>query len=659
MSPYVWIYTKSLTFWLRYPIYKNKWIEKIILKYSPSNEEISQLRSYSASNRVLLTWHILLILYALSFFFFTCSLTMILLLYNDYINPENNIGYNSDETGSINLWCLHTNCTNFSADVDVNSSLSQRANLARDFLKLPFFSLCYPNIRSIALPLVDLDTDGYLLMLYTSLGMFSFCVNCQVAQVLNPTGDESMLFAVMPDLTLKIVHDKLRKIYVGMLVSSYIYKRNYIKDKLIRTSHGQPKTAISGDDAAMITNSKFNYLSQLDIIKHQSLCAKSNYQADFDHLMKAHYHCGDTKYVDLFVMDCVPLIRTKWWHERLNYTYKINILIGSPISTCMVFLCMYFVKLQIDVKNQVYSEIGRSMEKNNCKIWTRNRADDGTIGIDLVDLANYKISYNSGNIIQHIFNSVVNLTLIMGPCMLSSYICQTELLSLIHEIQSQLAVILELVNIQLWPDDRIDHVLMNSRCIGDHCPREAIKIVGIDKNLSISKLNFQRELLRLENTNLKLIHSIGTVLSSGNYSKAKRLAPSIFNRDLAIEMLAGDKNDKTILIDLLGKLYVKVKFYLNSRDHYGQSFTLLILYATLSCYIESFLFLAILRKSKDKYVLNILMVLSTYFFASSLLLIIRLNYHVSLKSVLRREDLIVQKLSKLTPIGTCRIKSWL
>lgn len=675
----VYLYKLILSGLFHYPIYKDSQIEKIIRKFGPSGSDLKELQSFSHTRWKL--WHIIVLIMAIVFFLFHVYTSMFLFLSFDYINPENNLEFTGN--GEVKFWCLHTNCSRLFKNSDKNNNDNDNDNdsykfnetlnvesndLANDFLYLPYYAICRPIMRRFAFPAADFGLNGYFYIQIIGLGMFDFCVIGQIAQFLDPSGDETILFVYAPELMLKMIRESMRKSYIDLLTSMFIFKSNRIRNLIERRLTRLNKANITHDSRFIALNEKI-----VD-------------PYDYDKLIKAHYQHGKTTHIEEFIEDCLPLIRTDWWRQRILFSYKIfmSIILPYNVISGTIAGSNVFTK-GIKLREPIFERIGATLSEQNCFLWTNQQKSYDNINEgdkQIIDMSKFKTPFGWLPYIQQYYASITN-QLILNSTLLGAWISQTELLTLIREIHSQLYILIELASIyiNLVECDDIDSVkfddTFNSRALSqlpkksinyanlsdkhdddivqtidyeiEFHTHEFIKLIEDEKRtIQINCINHpneealfddpktfrlsnMRELLRLQHVNKRWISPTGNALNDRiEPTKAKKLNNLIFNQRFALEIYLTNPNNLNTFIELSEKLYIKMKFYINVRKNYSKSMAAMLFYFSLCSYINLYWTLLLLyNRIQDKTLLEGLIILCFLYVVMCLFVVASLNNHVS------------------------------
>lgn len=658
----VYLYKLILFSWFHYPVYKKTQIDNIRQKYAPSEKDLHELEFFAQSRWTF--WHILVMVIAAAFSLFHCSTSMYLFSANDFVNPANNLEVL--DSGEVKFWCLETNCIRIFSSLNESSKLNELDKLASDFFELPFFGLCRPTVRQFAFPATDLGLNGYLFIQAIGLGMFNYCILAQLAQFFSPSGDDTVLFVYAPGLMLKMIRESMRKFYIDLLTSMFIYKANRIRSSLERRLTRLNEANISHDSRFMPFNEKIRD------------------PEDYEKLIKAHYQHGKTSHVEEFLDDCLPLIRTEWWRQRILFSYRKfvtfvipNGLVGGTIAGLKV------ISSGIKLREELYKEAAKSMSQQNCHVWLTN--DQAKDSRQYIDFNTYKISFGWFPYFQQIYASISN-QLVLSSTSLGALISQIELISLIGEIQSQMCVLIELANIYINQfeckdteqnsyDDVVNIQLASPSHKENYCKfgleniicsdsdeddqhrpvdvqlnnhnSEFIKLIEAEKQSTFGrlksenchtsgrnktfKLNHVRELLKKQSANKRWIRPTKSYLNDRlEPYRAKGLNNQIFNQRFALEIYLSDPDNLNTFIELSEKLYIKMKFYLQAREHYSKSLTSMLFYFSLGSYLNAYFTLLYLHRLPDKKLLEQFIMICFAYFAITLLATSNLNHYVSI-----------------------------
>lgn len=614
--------------WYRYPCYSINEIQGLIRKHSPSEDDKEQLLFFSHARWT--KWHHLSILIAIIFWIFQTSIAVYLIFSNDYLHAEKNLKYLPDEV--VKFKCLYTNCTRF-----FNQNETTTQNLAEDLLRLPFFKICHPIMRKFTYPFVDFGFDSYIYVQILGYAMFVYGIVGQVAQALDPVGDVTILFAVAPELALKMFLNLMRSYYVELLASMFKFNNKRVRYKIERRL------------------SRLNEQDCYNCVKLQSLLQFDKHwenKTEFEDLIKAKYEdksyfngTDDDPYVDQFIHDCLPLIRTKWWRERILYTYKIIVayifpyLLINTLGSALFYLYDRRIK-----QNEVYSQITRKIHESNCAIWTIN-SKGRKIQIDsevwTVISPNYIIT------IQHIHLSITAISVVL-TCFVGAYINHSELLSLIREISSQMAIIIELTNIEMRNirSTQIDSAKSMADIVSSKSHGEELNLFpNLEGSSSSSLLNRRkkrllssqkmkqfklcmlRNLLKLAHSNKRYVATIGDLCftSTGSYTDN-----IIYNQRIAYEIRCQYDDHFNTICKILEKIYIKIRLLLDIRHHYGRSMSVQLFYLSFTAYAYTFSSLIFLRQVPNTYIRIGLVLTNFLYFAICLFASQSINLFVSI-----------------------------
>lgn len=660
--------THTISFvWSRFPCYKDEVIERLIQKHSPSPRDIERLKFFSYSKWQV--WHISFIIIGTIFTIFHCSTAYYLLVTIDYSRPENNI--ETLTNGLSKFRCVYTNCSRLFLEQNDSHLAPEilKQKLARDMSRLPFFSLCHRKLRELTYPFLDMGSNGFTMVFFSGIAMACFCIVGQIAQLVSPAGDQTLLFVETPELATKMARSAMRKCYVDVLASLFVYRTNDVACRVERRLSRSNRTGAN-------TSSKSKFVSLSDKLE-----LKSEYKS----MIEANYHVDTAERVDTFIDDCIPLIKTEWWRQRILLTYKLNFLgLLYPVAIMFIGVSWAFYEF-VGWTNSWYDEVADSVEQQGCSIWAQNnhcRKDQCAASMiediyakrrSSIDFHNFKLYFSVFILIQHYYSISVYL-LVLNPKNLIAYISTSELLTLIQEIQSQISVIIELASFVLNEKKLIEvykrRNLVNSasdaienfyltKLIGknytnfidhDHHARFGLlrgisklrskqtKLVEMDKRF---RLIYLRQLLQMEHEHEGLIRPTGnTLVRCDTHIAATITNEQIIHQRIAHEIFTYDRDQDQLatVIDLLEKLYIKVKYFVEIRADYGRTITVQLYYVTVAAYIAAYTMLLLMRHIPDQHLLRGLVLSAFCYFVVCLFGTASLNHYVSvpLKNILNK-----------------------
>lgn len=619
--------------WTRYPCFDVKLINYWIRKHSPSEKEIQKLKYFSSEKFNF--WHIYFISGKSIWYILQTSITCYMLTIVDYREPQRNI--ETLGNGLSKFMCIYTNCSQLVLNYESANKTTKtttKENFARDMTNLPVFSLCNPNLRKVVYPFVDLGSNGLILILCISLAMFCFCIVSQFAQSRKSIGDVTVLFIEAPEISMKILRSSMKKCYVDMISSLFSFRLNDISWRAERES----SLAVNAQRQFQATNSK-------DKSKLLSLGHKLELKSEYKNMIEADYNVVGCKHLEQFIDDCIPLIRTDWWRQRMIWSHKLNfylVLVPSLIITLSVILTIY---LFVEFNNDWYERVTSGIKQQACSIWTQNI--DGILVEDkhktFIDLHKFDLSC-SPIMLTHVIYAYSVMIFVLNSKNAIAYLSSSELLTMIREINSQIDVIIDYSYFVL--DKRIlSNTLkgfksdqFNGMSESSYGTLRSTRLIVANSNYMPNKLGekfkmvFLRNLLRSAHEDdwvtRPLIHNL---IKTDKPYKARGINEKIVIQKLAYEIYNHNENKDQIgtLIELIEKLYIKIKFYLEIRNVYSESMTVLLFYMTISSYISIYTLLLLMRHTSDKRLIQCFVLFSFSYLAVCLIGTASLNYYVS------------------------------
>lgn len=652
------LFKDLLFFSARYPCYRDDFVETTINKLKPSEKDQANLRSVSAS-RWKKTHIFFTILHTFCTIYFVYQSIEILLNYN-YINRDANFEHVGDDI--LKFKCIYTNCTQFSQDY----------NLKYDYLIIPYMTICYPNLRFLMQPMVDLGLDGLVLYAVFGTGIFIYRLLTTGYQLFDPVGDEPIMFIVSPEIIIKMLKFRMFHLYSSM-ISSLVNYRKTLKSRLLNRPN------LSDEEQ---TKLRFLLRNDFDLIK----LANTIKVDDECSLIERNKQLND------YLQDCLPICRSNWWRNLQIKTCQVYIgmLPGQFIAFCLATFIA--VKLWLRERQYWVRQAGLYMDSNQCAIWTRSAQN--SCNFDIIDLKNIELDF--GFIGAFLFLGLsysidFNLCTLSLGCMMNQF----ELINCLHEIDSQMSVITELIrieivtrhkgqikgnqlpsiNVQSSPNDQpttisnstrsiINHQLsssstsstsaaslmvkrekfrraklnsrrnnyiLNKQINSDQMNQEIIPNINnnhtLPRSLDRYMLNELSELYKINNKMPYIGPMANRISDCTTPTLSFNLNNSIFKQRLASNIYH-EYGMKTI-IDLSEKLYIKFRIFNEQRAHCAKSIKYQILYSSIASYFTSAALVLILKHLPNANLIYLYAITCYMYLCSAVVLMARFNSHVS------------------------------
>lgn len=551
---------KNLCFYLiRYPCYKSTKINKAIKDYNLSKDEADELLKVSDKGRLGHMLYVasiicLIILYGGHGFY-------VLLIELDHERPENNLILVGDNLVKFN--CMITNCTRLS-----NNSAS---TLADDFLMVSQLSICHPMLMHFTLPTIDMGKNGQFLYSLTGLGLLNYCFIPILVQMFWPIGDETMIFAAAPEYSRRHYSSKIKTILVGVMLSLVNFRKDLIK------------LNIESKSLKIYEQDKLAKLSQeFDDRRELKLLLMAKYR---DQNIKY-----DFKELDNYVNDCMPIIRSNWWHRHIK-TYCMVTMMVVPFNFVVLLISNFSVLyLWILQQEQLMNEYGTFVKWSGCAVWLDDGSYNTQTGSELkiVHLDQVDLFISVLGTLQFI---LVGLTpfaiLIISICSFMN--SMIDLLSWTSELSLEMDLSIELLRLKMLLD------------------RDGSGSVQETKPIKFELHRIQALIIEL-NHDLPFFWFISNDLNKGSLYKptsSSILNNKIYHQRLAIDWLSEQlktNNGNTSVIEMLEKTYIKFRLLYGTKDNYAHSITCLIIYNNIISYICGFTVL-ILTKDIENFLL--------------------------------------------------------
>lgn len=491
------------------------------------------------------------------FAFRSISLTVLTVMLIDHLNPENDIVTISRDSPvvseSYQFVCIVTNCTRLSPPIS-DQKTSTPLTLGEDILKLPLLKWCYPKLSSIFNPLFrDIGSHGLMLSTVFSWSFLYLQLFTPISNYLKPENNQSIVFVTCPNL--------LRKIYVIDRVAIMI-------DNLKSSLNNYKRVSL------MRENRFKDFITDWDDHSHLN-----NYQVHMGASNENEYTLKTTLNLKVYQL---PNSRSEWWRERLALLFVIAHLRSLLIEVILVIVGHLILTNIVNNVNKDWDRIDREMRKQNCFLWHQDDQErNSPLKIELFgEISSYSI--HNFELLTVLSNCIAaNLIFCYAECIFYEIFCQ------IAELRQLLILTIEAAEMRSHfrsiCNDSSNNINYNTK--RNHDSQSVISEIQrkfcnrFQRNCNFSSiflLNFGQPKAKLE----------GGITLTGD------LGERVDDQMLMIELIANRQFDLNFQIQLMEKLYIDSRLFLEQFEQYSKGLTRLIHLVYISNY--SVVILAIL-----------------------------------------------------------------
>lgn len=218
--------------------------------------------------------------------------------------------------------CLMTNCTTF----------RQNSDIFLDITFLPVFTLCMPYLKDLYSPIISLQSHGFMILaMWTSLVlMIGFLLS--VYLYYGPITNDLYIFMLAPEWCRLKFRTKIKSIIKEIQLSQIHFRRSIFLNK-----SGAQSQVIKFYDSPIVA----------------ACCQDNVLQA------KETLH-----------FDCLPIIRSKQWKDRLLARYFKRVLISVFVYVFLSLLGILVADYKLHYLNSQLPLIEESTKRKSCSIWT-------------------------------------------------------------------------------------------------------------------------------------------------------------------------------------------------------------------------------------------------------------------------------------------------
>jgi len=372
----------------------------------PSNppEEVAEFKAMTDAKVPLV---LLLSLSYTIFFLKSLLVPIITLSFFNHRNPEESLELL--DNGLYKFACILTNCTR----------LSQSENLAEDLSRLPMLGICKPRMNKYYPPAINLGGFGLLIFSVGGSAMFMMGGLLPLREILRPTENDALMFIAAPVITIKSFRERVERILTDLSVSYVNYRASIAGQRI----EDQGKKSVESSKFFSLRQPLFNDPKFSSTIRD------------------IHFGFRTASEHDKYVSDCLPLIRSHWWHSHISRVFCITfafILLGEAMIGTFI---VGFENDQLSAKGEQLESYWKVMLETNCAMWVLGTSDTR------LDLKRIEFRWTIHAICELAFFYAMPL-ISVGALLACYYVISCELNFWSAELHTKIHLAVEYVRIQ-------------------------------------------------------------------------------------------------------------------------------------------------------------------------------------------------------------------
>ena len=478
--------------------------------------------------------------------------------------------------------CLVTDCQRLSDHDDDGLSFSE------SLFKLPIFNLCLPDPR-LSLFFCIYTSNIPVGLFFILIGiLFSLCIYAifPLQQAINLAGNESLMFAVAPNLTTSSLCGQLNKTRSKIRDSLANYRKSF-EQRLPRKFYCElirldSRTTWSRHLVATDKDSRCFEGHKRDLSQDMLNDDEDNDQDD-----------KDDQDDDNFIDDCLPAIRTRWWHKQVTFLILFMFLLSLGSEIICGSLMVGYEFFEAIASHQRRLEITNYAERHNCSF----RFQSNNQPASLVR------GYHVWNLFSSIEHSILAACLVVGLAiaLTLTYVIITELMLWVRELSRYMSFAVDLVatgnsfNHQFKLIESQQQTATETSCPAAPKRHRSGRFPMYRlRGLFIEDTKFKFLLMRTQPFRYKS-ESIQHTCRTGGTLFDVRLA----HRELILELIKDldERQCNKMIAEMVTKLYMNFRAFIQLTCCYSPNMSTIVITTNLLIYIQIG-FLILLAKSE-------------------------------------------------------------
>lgn len=568
---FVWRLFKRIMFHnLRYPCYKQEFIQQHLLKLTVSRDELNEYLSVSDKRApYLLILSLLYAIYAIR----GIVLAGYTITIHDQGNAEANIMWFEDMNRRQNLAhyaCFVTNCSRLSAR-------PTSSTLASDFSLLPITPLCHPILAVYYEPIIWLGSSGIPILTITAYCLFILGSAFIMQNYFYPKTSQLIMYIVAPNVGKRLLYNR----FIGYL--------------------DEVNTSLAN------TRMLYEHIMETNLARRESRNSTqiTNYSSD----------------------ELLPAIRSNWWLSIIIDLFtRLTILwVLSMIFINSIYL-LYIVFGNDQVKT-LMNEYWSTTIANNCSIWY----DSKNVRANQIVLLNQiNIEWTLFHAIMPIFTYTISI-FCASIATLSYYLTYSDLICWIEELKFQVRMATELIRLNLTGTMRVDatirynrtHIAPKKRLLYT-CPSNRTKLhISILREIFVAsaKLNFFWDIIMVPVKRIDKEHA------------SNKIDAKIAEQQLALNLITAEEwQGRKSYIKLAEQLYASFRSLLSYSREFAPCFAEFIFLCHFLDY-GLVLIVIFYKKTMSGLSYESVCIVVLAWLLSSVLIFLASNYHATAKKL--------------------------
>lgn len=335
---------------VRYPMLDaHEFVHTIAPRARDLSDELQEYRQVSTLNRSRSVWLLIMILFAMM------AKTLILTDYDARRFDMQALALEARKSRVVlanQSWhqfaCIVSNCTKLTP-----LTYNDRAKTTHDEMellaKLPMLTICRPELSSIVWPYSNWGKLGQLALVMQALIVYLCCIALPIFMMNTTRNNESLMFAVAPRLTRRILQERARRILVDSSSS-------YLNFRIVTVERSRARKLMHQIDAATATATSYHSqdaLQQHVVNKHHLSSAKSSF---FWRSINAHLD------------DCISIVRNNWWRKCMAISYASMMMFSLITDVCTIIAISVVTYYMAGARQRQLGELGEAQRDQQCSM---------------------------------------------------------------------------------------------------------------------------------------------------------------------------------------------------------------------------------------------------------------------------------------------------
>lgn len=440
---------------------------------------------------------------------------------------------NRSNTETIhNFACVQTNC----------NRIRPNTKLSTDLVALPMFKICKSHWVPFFTPYPDLKAQGVMILSMWGYAIW-MTVLLSLYLYLHPCPINLFTFMIAPKSCRRRIREKCKLFLIDVKISE-------------------------------INFTKQSYRTDLEQMRHVSELNKlSHYNQLFANIHKL-YPSTIFKVVDKrsYLDECIPLVRTDWWHDLLAKQFFWLVVILMTIFYNLALCGLFYSTYVMFFLDKHLSQIDQLLNDQNCSIWIADRGTRSSYR-QPIRFTGLAPSWNFCTLVEIII-ACTPVFVILTINLVQLFISLKEICSWIDELMDQVRIAIAICEFRLMRTNMIYT-----------CEQSLPKPIGnfLDTQYSITNqvpiaISALKE---LQKNNLKSLFSLKCFECVMNHSCSKRkhnLYTNCVENLLIKELELYSDHGLRVHVEVMEKIYISIRLLIVFVKDSSTNMTILMVF---------------------------------------------------------------------------------